>query len=113
LKKILNPGLHIVKITELSEGVSKNKKIPYLKCRFENDYGYIPEIFYINDTGKLYLDKLFSSVNILENEVNSIHLLGKILAIRVVDDLKSEKIKNEYFRKVNGFCKSSLNTLEF
>ena len=43
-KPFLENGRHVVNITEVEEGKSENKQIPFINCRLENEKGFVPSV---------------------------------------------------------------------
>ncbi|MDQ3535972.1 MAG: hypothetical protein M3421_10145 [Bacteroidota bacterium] len=85
-KPYLENGRHVVEITEIEEGTSENKGIPFFSCRFENEEGFIHSRFYNTEPGMPILIDLFKNVGIKAEEgkeLNTQELLNKKVSILV------------------------------
>ena len=108
-KTILPEGFHIVKISRIYEGESEISKTPFFKCYFENEFGAIPQRFYIHPNSLIIIDRLFETVGIEESCVDTKDLLNKELVIKVRMDTDEEAKQNKdkkKYRKVVGYYKS-------
>lgn len=87
-KPYLNNGRHVVEITEIEDGKSEHKGVPFFLCRFENDEGFINSRFYYTDPGMPIIIDLFKNVGIKVEEgkeLNTKELLNKKVSIQVED----------------------------
>lgn len=82
-KPYLPEGRHVVRITEVEEGRSENKEIPFINCRMENEEGFINQRFYLSDPGQPILAAFLKALGIDKKEVDSKELKGKALSIEV------------------------------
>ncbi|MFW5761221.1 MAG: hypothetical protein ACOCXH_09595 [Cyclobacteriaceae bacterium] len=85
-KPFLDNGRHTVKITNVEDGLSERKRIPFFVCRFENDDGFVMHRFYNTAPGFPQIIALFKSVgfNIEEgDEVDTRQLINKDVSIMV------------------------------
>lgn len=82
-KPYLPNGRHIVKITEVEEGRSENKDVPFINCRLENDEGFVNQRFYLSEPGQPILAAFLKAVGIEKAEVDSKELKGKTLSVEV------------------------------
>lgn len=107
-KGYLSEGRHLVEITEVDEGTSEYKGVPFFNCRFENEEGFINHRFYTSKPGMPIVINLFKTVGIDAKEgqsLNTNELKGKKLYIQVgertYDDpedghTKTIKVANEF-----------------
>lgn len=87
-KPFLENGRHVVSITEVTEGESEHKGVPFFNCRFENEEGFINSRFYNTEPGMPAIVDLFKTVGIEVKEgtqLNTQDLAGKRLSIVVAD----------------------------
>ncbi|MFD3001904.1 hypothetical protein ACFS7Z_16140 [Pontibacter toksunensis] len=82
-KPFLPNGRHVVKITEVEEGKSENKDIPFINCRLENEDGFVNQRFYLSEPGQPILASFLKAVGIEKAEVDSKELKGKTLSVEV------------------------------
>ncbi|MGV3561430.1 hypothetical protein [Larkinella arboricola] len=85
-KTILADGRQQVTITDIQEGTSEHKGIPFFAVRFENEDGYISHRFYQSSAGMPAIIGLFEQVGIEAKEgqeLDTKQLLGKQLTIEV------------------------------
>ena len=82
-KPFLPEGKHVVNITEIEEGKSENKDIPFFNCRLENEDGFINQRFYLSEPGQPILASFLQAVGIDKDEFDTKELKGKFLAIEV------------------------------
>ncbi|MBF9252557.1 hypothetical protein I2I11_04560 [Pontibacter sp. 172403-2] len=82
-KPYLPEGRHVVKITEVEEGRSENKDVPFINCRFENEDGFINQRFYLSEPGQPILAAFLKALGINKTEVDSKELKGKSLSVEV------------------------------
>ncbi|MVM30467.1 hypothetical protein GO755_10515 [Spirosoma sp. HMF4905] len=85
-KTLLADGRQQVIITDIEEGTSENKSIPFFAVRFENEDGYVLHRFYQSSAGMPAIVGLFEMVGIDAEEgkeLDTKQLLGKELTIEV------------------------------
>lgn len=82
-KPYLPEGRHTVKITEIEEGKSEHKDIPFFNCRLENEEGFINQRFYLSEPGEPFLAEFFRAVGIEGEKADTKQLKGKTLSIEV------------------------------
>ncbi|MGK7395003.1 MAG: hypothetical protein ACNS62_10535 [Candidatus Cyclobacteriaceae bacterium M3_2C_046] len=85
-KPFLENGRHTVKITDIQDGLSEKKEIPFFACRFENDDGFIVHRFYNTNQGMPQIISLFeaSGIEIEEGvEMDTYELRNKDVSIYV------------------------------
>jgi hypothetical protein len=85
-KPFLPDGRHEVEITDIQEGRSEHKDVPFFACRFENEAGYVVNRFYLSDPGMAGIVSLFETVGLKikeGSELNTDALLHKRLSILV------------------------------
>ncbi|WP_162054232.1 hypothetical protein [Pontibacter pamirensis] len=106
-KPFLTDGRHVVQITEVEEGKSENKQVPFINCRLENEDGFVNQRFYLSDPGQPILASFLKAVGIEKAEVDSKELKGKTLSVEVEErtyedaDGKEKTIKQAtHFEKV-------------
>ena len=105
-KPFLANGRHTTTITEVTEGKSENKGVPFFNCRFENEDGFVNHRFYLSEPGQPIMAELFQAVGIEKQEVDTQELVGKKASIEVHErtypdpDTQQEKTIKEarYFR---------------
>lgn len=87
-KPFLSNGRHVVEITDVQEGKSEHKGVPFFNCRFENEEGFVNTRFYDTEPGMPAIVDLFKTAGIEVKEgiqINTEDLLGKKLSIMVSD----------------------------
>lgn len=106
-KPFLTEGRHTVTITEVEEGTSENKEVPFINCRLENEEGFVNQRFYLSDPGQPILASFLKAVGLEKAEVDSKELKGKSLSVEVEErsyedaDGKEKTIKQAtHFEKV-------------
>ncbi|TAE21494.1 MAG: hypothetical protein EAZ91_25170 [Cytophagales bacterium] len=85
-KSLLDNGRQRVTITDVEEGTSENKGIPFFAVRFENDEGYVSHRFYLSPAGMPNVIALFKDAGIevkQDAELDTKQLIGKELQIEV------------------------------
>ncbi|AQG78967.1 hypothetical protein [Spirosoma montaniterrae] len=85
-KPLLADGRQHVTITDIEEGTSENKGVPFFAVRFENETGYVSHRFYQSRAGMSNIVSLFERVGIdvqAGDELDTKQLLGKELDITV------------------------------
>lgn len=105
-KPFLPNGRHVVKITEVAEGKSENKNVPFINCRLENEEGFVNQRFYLSEPGQPILASFFKAVGLAGKEVDTKELKGKTLSVEVEErtyedaEGKEKTIKQaSHFRK--------------
>lgn len=81
----LRNGRHVVTITEVTDGRSEYKDIPFFSARMENDEGFVEQRFYNSEPSKPILAELMKAVGLEGEQLNSEDLVGKSLSIEVDD----------------------------
>jgi hypothetical protein len=87
-KPFLENGRHPVEISEVTEGKSEKKGVPFFSCRFENENGFITSRYYYSEPGMPTIVDLFKTVGIEVKEgdqLDTADLVGKKLSILVTD----------------------------
>lgn len=87
-KPFLNDGRHEVEITNIDEGTSEYKGVPFFACRFENEDGFVNQRFYTSPAGMPIIMDLYQAVGIeaqADKELDTNQLKGKRLSIEVGD----------------------------
>ncbi|WP_266368836.1 hypothetical protein [Tellurirhabdus rosea] len=85
-KPFLPDGRHEVEITDIQEGSSEYKDVPFFACRFENEDGFVNQRFYLSGPGMPILMGLFKAVGIEAEEgkqLDTKQLLHKKVSIEV------------------------------
>ncbi len=83
-KPFLAEGKHTVKVTEVEEGKSEHKNIPFFNCRLENEEGFINQRFYLSEPGEPFLAAFLKAVNLdKKEEIDTKQLKGKTLSVEV------------------------------
>lgn len=82
-KPYLGEGRHIVKITEIEEGKSEHKDIPFFNCRLENEDGFINQRFYLSEPGEPFLAAFAKAAGLEGKEIDTRQLKGKVLSVEV------------------------------
>ena len=85
-KPLLNDGRQHVTITDIEEGTSENKGVPFFAVRFENEDGFVSHRFYQSRAGMSNIISLFERVGIdvqEGDELDTKQLIGKELDIEV------------------------------
>jgi len=82
-KPFLSEGRHVVEITEIEEGTSENKDIPFFNCRLENEEGFVNQRFYLSEPGQPILAAFLKAAGIEGKEVDTQELKGKKLSVEV------------------------------
>jgi hypothetical protein len=84
-KPYLAEGRHTVKITEIEEGKSEHKDIPFFNCRLENEEGFINQRFYLSEPGEPFLAAFVKAVGLEGKEIDTRQLKGKTLSVEVAE----------------------------
>ncbi|MDB5242572.1 MAG: hypothetical protein JWP57_3197 [Spirosoma sp.] len=85
-KPLLADGRQTVTISDIQEGKSENKGIPFFAARFENEDGYISHRFYQSQAGMSSIVSLFEQAGIEVKEgaeLDTKQLIGKQVDIEV------------------------------
>lgn len=82
-KPFLPDGRHVVTITEVEEGTSENKNVPFINCRLENEEGFVNQRFYLSEPGQPIFAGFLKASGIDKSELDTKELQGKILSIEV------------------------------
>ena len=85
-KPFLPDGRHEVEITNIEEGRSEHKDVPFFACRFENPDGYVVQRFYLSGPGMTGVVSLFETVGLKIKEGTEIStdvLLHKRLSVLI------------------------------
>ncbi|GEO04999.1 hypothetical protein AAE02nite_26630 [Adhaeribacter aerolatus] len=82
-KPFLPDGRHVVQITEVEEGKSENKDIPFFNLRLENGEGFVNQRFYLSEPGQPILAGFLKAVGIDKPEFDTKELKGKSLSVEV------------------------------
>jgi hypothetical protein len=82
-KPFLENGRHTVKITEIEDGKSEHKDVPFFNCRLENEEGFINQRFYLSEPGQPILASFLKVVGVEKEEFNTKDLKGKTLSVEV------------------------------
>lgn len=82
-KPYLPNGRHIVLITEVEEGKSENKDVPFINCRLENKEGFVNQRFYLSEPGQPILASFLKAAGIEKTALDSKELKGKTLSVEV------------------------------
>lgn len=82
-KPFLPLGRHVVTITEVEEGTSENKNVPFINCRLENEDGFVNQRFYLSEPGQPILAGFMKAAGIEKTEVDSKELIGKTVSVEV------------------------------
>lgn len=85
-KPLLADGKQRVTITDIEEGTSENKSVPFFAVRFENEDGFVSHRFYQSSAGMTTIVNLFERVGIDVKEgaeLDTKQLIGKELDIEV------------------------------
>ena len=107
-KPRLTDGRHVVTITEVTDGKSEYKGIPFFSARMENEDGFVEQRFYSSEPSQPILAELMRAVEMEGTELNSEDLVGKQLSVEVHErtypdpDTGQEKTIKEagYFKTV-------------
>ncbi len=107
-KPRLQNGRHVVTITDISEGKSEYKGIPFFAARMETEEGFVEQRFYDSEPSQPILAELMRAVDMEGKTLNTSKLKGKKLSVEVHErtypdpDTGQEKTITEagHFRKV-------------
>lgn len=87
-KPFLTDGRHTVEITQIDEGTSEYKGVPYFACRMENEEGFVTQRFYSSPAGMPIILNLCQAAGIevsADDELDTNKLKGKQVSIEVGD----------------------------
>ncbi len=84
-KPRLQPGHHPVTITEVTDGKSEYKNIPFFAARMETEDGFVEQRFYDSEPSQPILAELMRAVGLDGKTLNSEDLVGKELLVEVHD----------------------------
>lgn len=78
----LDPGVHKVKIANITSGESARNKTPFIEFLFENAYGYHRETFYMKEgeSMRISLEKIKHIATKIESEETVDKVTGKTVA---------------------------------
>lgn len=82
-KPFLLLGRHVVTITEIEEGKSENKNIPFINCRLENEEGFVNQRFYLSEPGQPILASFLRAIGLEGKEIDTKDLKDKTLSVEV------------------------------
>ncbi|THH37720.1 hypothetical protein [Neolewinella litorea] len=107
-KPRLQNGRHVVTITEISEGKSEYKGIPFFAARMETDEGFVEQRFYDSEPSQPILAELMRAVDLEGETLDTEKLVGRQLSVEVHErsypdpDTGQEKTITEagHFRRV-------------
>ena len=87
-KPFLPDGRHEVEITNIDEGKSEYKGVPFIACRFENEDGFVNQRFYVSSGGMPILMELCQATGVEtggKDQLDTNQLKGKKVSIEVGD----------------------------
>lgn len=96
-KPLLEDGPQQVSITDIEEGSSENKGIPFFAVRFENDSGYVSHRFYQSEAGMPAIVGLFEAAGIdakAGKDLDTKQLMGKEMTIEVGERSYTDPVTN-------------------
>ena len=79
----LKTGRHTVTITEINEGRSEYKDVPFFAARMENEQGFVEQRFYDSAPSQPIIAELMQAVGLTGDQLNTEDLVGKSLSIEV------------------------------
>ncbi|NJB86878.1 hypothetical protein GGR26_002655 [Lewinella marina] len=82
-KPRLQHGRHVVTITEITEGKSEYKGIPFFAARMETDEGFVEQRFYDSEPSQPVLAELMRAVGLEGKTLDTEKLVGKQLSVEV------------------------------
>lgn len=82
-KPRLKNGRHVVTITEVTDGKSEYKDIPFFAARMENEDGFVEQRFYDSEAGQPVIAELMQAVGMDGTDLNTENLVGKTLSAEV------------------------------
>lgn len=104
----LKNGRHTVTITEVSEGRSEYKDIPFFATRMENENGFVEQRFYDSEPSKPIIAEFMQALGMEGDKLDTENLVGKKVSVEVSErtypdpDTGQEKTIKEagYFERV-------------
>lgn len=84
-KPFLANGRHTATVTEVTEGTSENKGVPFFNCRLENEDGFVNQRFYLSEPGQPIMAEFFQALGIEQEEVDTKQLEGKDVSFEVYE----------------------------
>ena len=113
-KPRLDNGRHVVTITEIQEGESEYKGIPFFTARMENEDGFVEQRFYDSEPSRPILAELMQAIGLEGETLDTEDLVGKELSVAVSErtypdpDTGVEKtIKEAHDFKTTGEAETS------
>jgi len=82
-KPRLKDGRHVVTITEVTDGKSEYKNVPFFAARMETEEGFVEQRFYDSEAAQPILAELMRAVGMTGDSFKSEQLVGKTLSIEV------------------------------
>ena len=82
-KPRLEDGRHVVTITQIEEGRSEYKDVPFFQARMENDEGFVESRFYDSEPSQPILAELMEAVGLKGETLDTEKLKGKTLSVEV------------------------------
>lgn len=82
-KPFLPNGRHTVTITEVDEGSSEHKGVPFFNVRFENEEGFVNHRFYDSEPGQPIIAEFLRALDMEGQEVDTKELIDKSLSLEV------------------------------
>ncbi|MFP4092242.1 MAG: hypothetical protein ACLFUB_21575 [Cyclobacteriaceae bacterium] len=96
-KPFLPNGRHTVEITNVEEGRSEHKDVPFFNVRFENKEGFVNNRFYESEPGQPIIAEFLKALDMQGQEVDTQELIGKKVSLEVEErsypDPQSDKEK--------------------
>jgi hypothetical protein len=96
-KPFLPNGRHTVEITDVEEGRSEHKDVPFFSVRFENEEGFVSHRFYDTEPGQPIIAELLKALKMEAQEVDTQDLIGHKVSLEVEErsypDPGSDKTK--------------------
>ena len=82
-KPFLTNGRHTVEITDIEEGSSEHKGVPFFNVRFENDDGFVNHRFYQSEPGQPIIAEFLKALGREGEEVDTQELISESLSLEV------------------------------
>lgn len=82
-KPRLKDGRHVVTITEVTDGKSEYKNVPFFAARLENNDGFVEQRFYNTEPGQPIIAELMQATGLGGGELDTEQLVGKRLSVEV------------------------------
>lgn len=82
-KPRLKDGRHVVTITEVTDGKSEYKNVPFFATRLENNDGFVEQRFYNTEPGQPIIAELMQATGLGGGELDTEQLVGKRLSVEV------------------------------